>query len=60
MAAVLDLAAAVGAADVRLAVWTFNERAIRLYERMGPTARQLTMGRLLPRGAGPAPVPDGR
>lgn len=45
--AVLDLATAIDATDVRLSVWTFNEPAIRLYERMGLRARQLTMGRLL-------------
>ncbi len=59
-AAVLDLATAVGATDVRLTVWTVNERAIRLYERMGLTARQLTMGRLLTPGREPPGRADGR
>jgi ribosomal protein S18 acetylase RimI-like enzyme len=58
-AAVLDLATVVGASDVRLTVWTVNQRAIRLYERMGLTARQLTMGRLLP-GRGSPGRADGR
>lgn len=38
-------AAARGAADVRLNVWTFNEDAIRLYRDLGYEVRSQTMGK---------------
>ena len=38
-------AAARGAADVRLNVWTFNEDAVRLYRDLGYEVRSQTMGK---------------
>ncbi|WP_323122007.1 GNAT family N-acetyltransferase [Burkholderia alba] len=42
-----------GAADVRLAVWTFNDAAVHLYERLGYEVRALEMGKRI------EPAPDG-
>jgi ribosomal protein S18 acetylase RimI-like enzyme len=39
-----------GAADMRLAVWTFNESAIRLYEELGYEVRAFEMGKRSPPG----------
>jgi len=38
-------AAARGAVDIRLTVWTFNEDAIRLYRDLGYEVRSQTMGK---------------
>lgn len=36
-----------GAEELRLVVWAFNTRAIRLYEELGYTTRALAMGKAL-------------
>ena len=41
---VRDWAVDQGAGDIRLAVWTFNEHAIRLYAELGFETRALEMG----------------
>lgn len=41
---VRDWAVDQGAEDIRLAVWTFNEQAIRLYAELGFETRALEMG----------------
>ena len=41
-------AATFGAVDMRLQVWTFNERAIALYEELGYSVRSHFLGRQLP------------
>ena len=37
-----------GAADMRLQVWAFNERAIALYEELGYSVRSHVLGKQLP------------
>ncbi|NSL54266.1 GNAT family N-acetyltransferase [Uliginosibacterium sp. IMCC34675] len=41
-------AARRGAADMRLQVWSFNERAMALYEELGYSVRSHVLGKRLP------------
>ena len=48
-----------GAVDLRLSVFEFNRRAMRLYEELGYVARSIAMGKpLLPLRQPPEPEPE--